>query len=165
MVLEHWQGCRAPWIDPLSRGVIRGLTLGHTPAHVYRAILEGVAYGTEVIVRRMEAEGVRIDTLIACGGATQSPLWMQIHADVCGRPIAIPEEQQAVCLGSAIAASVAAGQHPDLVSAAAAMVRVRTVVNPDPAAHASYRPYVEQYIETYDLMKEASHRLVRSLPG
>jgi ribulose kinase len=46
IVLEHWQGNRTPWTDPLSRGVIRGLTLGHTPAHVYRAILEGVAYGT-----------------------------------------------------------------------------------------------------------------------
>ncbi|MGA2480896.1 MAG: FGGY family carbohydrate kinase [Spirochaetia bacterium] len=165
VVLEHWQGSRAPWTDPLSRGVIRGLTLGHTPAHVYRAILEGVDYGTEVIARRMEAEGVRIDTLVACGGATQSLLWMQIHADVCGRPIAIPEEQQAVCLGSAIAATVAAGQHPDIVSAASAMVRVQKVVTPDPTAHSHYRPYVEQYIETYDCLKEASHRLVRSLPG
>ena len=84
VVLEHWQGNRTPWIDPLSRGVIRGLTLSHTPAHVYRAIMEGVAYGTEVIFRRMAKEGVRIDRLIACGGATQSELWMQIHADVSG---------------------------------------------------------------------------------
>jgi len=50
---------------------------------------------------------------------------MQIHADVSGRPIAIPEEQQAVTLGSAIAATVAAGMHPDITTAASAMVRVR----------------------------------------
>jgi FGGY-family pentulose kinase len=164
VVLEHWQGNRAPWTDPLSRGVIRGLTLGHSPAHVYRAILEGVAYGTEVILQKMEQEGVRIDSLIACGGATQSPLWMQIHADVSGRRIVIPEEQQAVTLGSAIAATVAAGLHPDIITAAAAMVRVRTVVNPDPAAHACYRQYVEQYRDTYESLKDASHRLVQSLP-
>jgi ribulokinase len=163
VVLEHWQGNRTPWTDPLSRGVIRGLSLSHSPAHVYRAILEGVAYGTEVIFRRMEREGVKIDTLIACGGATQSDLWMQIHADVSGKAITITEEQQAVTLGSAIAATVAAGMHPDLVGAAAAMVRVRKVVQPDPAAHERYRAYVAQYEETYESLKDASHRLVKSL--
>ena len=70
VVLEHWQGNRTPWTDPWSRGVIRGLTLGHGPAHVYRAILEGVAFGTEVILQKMAQEGVRIDSIVACGGAT-----------------------------------------------------------------------------------------------
>jgi FGGY-family pentulose kinase len=163
VVLEHWQGNRTPWTDPLSRGVIRGLTLGHTPAHVYRAILEGVAYGTEVILRRMQQEGVRVQSLIACGGATQSPLWMQIHADVSGKEIAIPEEQQAVTLGSAIAASVAAGLHPDLTTAADRMVRISRVVRPDAAAHQRYKPYVDQYEATYECLKDASHRLVQSL--
>ncbi len=163
IVLEHWQGNRTPWTDPLSRGVIRGLTLGHTPAHVYRAILEGVAYGTEVIVRRMEQEGVRIDGLIACGGAAQSPLWMQIHADVSGKRIAIPEELQAATLGSAIAGAVAAGMFADLSSAADAMVRVRAYVQPDSAARERYRPLVGQYEETYECLKDASHRLVSSL--
>ena len=111
----------------------------------------------------MEREGVKIDTLIACGGATQSDLWMQIHADVSGKAITITEEQQAVTLGSAIAATVAAGMHPDLVGAAAAMVRVRKVVQPDPAAHERYRAYVAQYEETYESLKDASHRLVKSL--
>jgi FGGY-family pentulose kinase len=163
VVLEHWQGNRTPWTDPLSRGVIRGLTLGHTPAHVYRAILEGVAYGTEVILRRMQKEGVRLDSLIACGGATQSPLWMQIHADVSGIAIEIPEEQQAVTLGSAIAASVAAGLHPDLTTAADRMVRINRVIRPDAAAHERYKPYVAQYEETYEGLRDASHRLVQSL--
>ena len=163
VVLEHWQGNRTPWVDPLSRGVIRGLSLSHTPAHVYRAILEGVAYGTEVIFRKMEREGVKIDTLIACGGATQSELWMQIHADVSGKPITITEEQQAVTLGSAIAATVAAGLHSNLVDAASAMVRVSKVVKPDLGAHENYKKYVAQYEETYEALKDASHRLVSSL--
>jgi len=163
VVLEHWQGNRTPWTDPLSRGVIRGLTLGHTPAHVYRAILEGVAYGTEVIMRRMEDQGVRIDGLVACGGATQSDLWMQIHADVCGKQIAIPEEQQAVALGSAIAASVAGKVHAGLSEAADAMVRVRRVVTPDARAHERYGEYVSQYEATYEGLKEASHRLAASV--
>ncbi len=163
LVLEHWQGNRTPWIDPLSRGVIRGLTLSHSPAHVYRAIMEGTAYGTQVIFRKMEKEGIRIERIIACGGATQSDLWMKIHADVSGKTITIPEEQQAVTLGSAIAATVAGGIHSDLVSAASKMVRVKKVVEPDLGTHARYADYVDQYAETYEGLKEASHRLVRSL--
>jgi ribulose kinase len=142
--------------------VIRGLTLGHGPAHVYRAILEGVALGTEVILRKMKEEGLRIERIIACGGATQSPLWMQIHADVSGMPITIPEEQQAVTLGSAIAAAVAAGLHPELGAAASAMVRVRTVVEPGQQAHARYAQLVEHYTETYESLKESSRRLVQA---
>ena len=88
---------------------------------------------------------------------------MQIHADVSGMAIAIPEEQQAVTLGSAIAASVAAGLHPDLTTAAGKMVRINRVVRPDAAAHERYRPYVAQYEETYQGLKDASHRLVQSL--
>ncbi len=162
VVLEHWQGNRTPWTDPWSRGVIRGLTLGHGPAHVYRAILEGVAFGTEVILRKMAQEGVRIDSIVACGGATASPLWMQIHADVSGKRIAIPEEQQAVTLGSAIAGAVAAGVHPSLTAAAAAMVRVASVVEPDPQTHARYAGLVQHYTATYESLKEASRRRVEA---
>jgi ribulokinase len=162
VVLEHWQGNRTPWTDPWSRGVIRGLTLGHGPAHVYRAILEGVAFGTEVILQKMAQEGVRIDSIVACGGATASPLWMQIHADVSGKRIAIPEEQQAVTLGSAIAGAVAAGVHPSLTAAAAAMVRVASVVEPDPQAHQRYAGLVEHYTATYESLKEASRRRVEA---
>ena len=162
VVLEHWQGNRTPWTDPWSRGVIRGLTLGHGPAHVYRAILEGVAFGTEVILQKMAQEGVRIDSIVACGGATASPLWMQIHADVSGKPIAIPEEQQAVTLGSAIAGAVAAGVHPSLTAAAAAMVRVASVVEPDSQAHRRYAGLVEHYTATYESLKEASRKRVEA---
>ncbi len=163
IVLEHWQGNRTPWTDPLSRGVIRGLTLSHTPAHIYRAIMEGVAYGTEVIFRRMREEGVHIDRVVACGGATQSDLWRKIMADVCGTAITIPREQQAVTLGSAIAAAVAGGMHPDLVTAAGKMVAVEKVVEPDMKTHARYSALVDQYAATYEGLKDASHRLVKSL--
>ena len=163
IVLEHWQGNRTPWTDPLSRGVIRGLTLSHTPAHIYRAIMEGVAYGTEVIFRRMKEEGVGIDRVVACGGATQSDLWMKIMADVCGKAITIPREQQAVALGSAITAAVAGGLHPDLTAAADKMVAVERVIEPDLSLHARYAELVDQYVATYEGLKEASHKLVKSL--
>ena len=109
LVLDHWQGNRTPWTDPLSRGVIRGLTLSHTPAHIYRAIIERGCIRDRSDFPQLETEGVRIDRVIACGGATQSALWMKTHSDVSGKAIAIPYEQQAATLGSAIAATVAGG--------------------------------------------------------
>lgn len=163
IVLEHWQGNRTPWTDPTSRGVIRGLTLSHTPAHLYRAIMEGIVYGTQVIIERMEAAGVEIREIIACGGATKSNLWMQIHADVTGKPITIPEEQQAVALGSAIAATVAAGLYRSIEEAASRMVRTKGVVSPSRGAKERYGEFVRQYIATYDHLAEDSRRLVRHL--
>ena len=163
VVLEHWQGNRTPWVDANSRGVIRGLTLKHGPAHLFRAIMEGVVYGTQVILQRMESGGVSIDEIIACGGATQSDLWMQIHADVTGKPISIPSEQQAVSLGSAIAAAVGTGIYPDLPTAASAMVSIARVIQPNPDHTPRYREYVRQYEATYHALKAESARLVQTL--
>jgi len=163
VVLEHWQGNRTLWVDSSSRGVIRGLTLSHTPAHLFRAIMEGVAYGTQVIFQRMEQEHLRIEEIIACGGATRSELWMQIVADVTGKPISIPAEQEAVSLGSAIAGIVVAGLYPDLRAAAEATVRTARSVDPDPSNTERYREYVRQYVATYEKLAEESRRLVASL--
>ncbi len=163
VVLEHWQGNRTPWVDANSRGVIRGLTLKHTPAHLFRAIMEGVVYGTQIILKKMEEGGVYIDEIITCGGATQSALWMQIHADVTGKRITIPEEQQAVSLGSAIAGTVGAGIYPDLETAADSMVRIKRVIEPDLRNTAIYEEYVRQYEATYEHLKDDSRRLVESL--
>jgi ribulose kinase len=160
VVLEHWQGNRTPWVDAASRGVIRGFTLKHTPAHVFRAIMEGVVYGTQVILRRFEESAFFVDEIIACGGATRSPLWMQIHADVTGKQITIPDEQEAVTLGSAIAATVAAGIYPDLNIAAEAMVTVSRVIEPNLKNTAFYEEFVRQYISTYESLRENSRRLV-----
>ena len=160
IVLEHWQGNRTPWVDAASRGVIRGFTLKHTPAHVFRAIMEGVVYGTQVILKRFEENKYFVDEIIACGGATRSPLWMQIHADVTGKRITIPEEQEAVTLGSAIAATVAAGIYPDLNQAAKSMVAIARVIEPNLKTTAYYDEFVRQYIATYENLKEDSRKLV-----
>lgn len=163
VVLDHWQGNRTPWTDPTSRGVIRGLTLRHTPAHLFKAILEGVAYGTKVILDGMEHAGVAIDELVVCGGATKSDLWMQIHADVTGKTITIPQEQQAAALGCAILATVGAGIYGSIGEAASQMVRIKKIIEPDMTKHADYQFYVEQYVKTYESLKDESKRIVHRL--
>lgn len=161
LVLEHWQGNRTPWVDARSRGVVRGLSLKHGPEHVYRAIMEGVVYGTAVILRRMEANGFQIKEMIASGGVTNSALWTQLHADITGKPIVVPQEQQAVSLGSAIAATVAVGIYGSLTEAANNMVRIARTLDPDTSNSAVYTEYVDQYERTYDALKDLSDSLVR----
>lgn len=160
LVLDHFQGNRTPWSDPTSRGVIRGLTLGHGPEHVARAIMESVACGSAVIARRMAEAGVALEETVMCGGVTRSEPWTQIHADALGTPITIPAEQEAPLLGSAMAASVAAGVHPDLRTAAARMARPDRVVAPNAATAEAYAFLTDQYERTYEALARESRRMV-----
>ena len=69
---EHLQGNRTPHTDPLSRGVVSGLTLRHGRAHVYRSILEGISFGTRLIFDAMRANGYLPESVVVAGGATRS---------------------------------------------------------------------------------------------
>ena len=88
---------------------------------------------------------------------------MQIHADVTGKPIAIPTEQQAVSLGAAITATVVAGMYTDLKEAASSMVTIAKRVEPIAENTEKYREYVHQYDATYHALKEHSKRLVETV--
>jgi FGGY-family pentulose kinase len=161
IVLDYWQGNRTPYVDPEARGIIRGLSLKHTTGHLFRAIMEGVAYGTEHILRTFRDNDYVVEEMVAAGGPTKSALWMQIHADVSNVPIILPEVADGAALGSAILGSVAAGLFSDVQSAAAQMVRVRSRIEPDPATHEAYRFYVDQYINTYPLLQPLIQHTVR----
>ena len=163
IVLDSFQGNRTPLVDPNLRGAIWGLSLRHRPEHVFRAILEGIAYGTEFIFRQFAEAGYETKEIYACGGPTRSRLWMQIHADVSGVPIAIPKVQDAPLLGSAILASVASGLYPTVKEAAGNMVTISTLVEPDKTNHEAYRFYVDRYIETYTQMSGLMHQMTDHL--
>lgn len=165
IVLDHWQGNRTPHTDPESRGVIWGLSLRHSPAHVARAIMEGVAYGTEHILRVFRQNKYVVDEIVACGGAVNSPVWMQIHADISNVPITLTRVSEATALGSAILAAVGAGIYPSVQEAAERMVHTAQEIEPDPVAHAAYQFYMESYLRTYPVMKELLHGMVRHVTG
>jgi ribulose kinase len=163
IVLDSFQGNRTPLVDPNLRGAIWGLSLRHTPEHIFRAMMEGIAYGTEYIFRQFKAAGYEVKEIYACGGPTRSRLWMQIHADVSGTPIHIPEVQDAPLLGSAILAGVAAGLYPTVSQAAAEMTKIADCIEPQPANHEAYRFYVDQYIETYSRLSDLMHKMTDAI--
>jgi sugar (pentulose or hexulose) kinase len=144
--LDTWQGCRTPHRDPAMRGAFGGLTLSHTRGHLYRALLEAVTFGGRSVLETLWQAGVRTDEVVLSGGAARSPLWLQMFADVFGRPIRRLTADQPVTLGAAMCAAVGAGRYPDLRAAAAAMARISETIWPDPARHAVYQPLYTRYL-------------------
>jgi FGGY-family pentulose kinase len=165
VVLDYFQGNRSPHTDPLARGVMWGLSLSHTPGHVFRAIIEGICYGTENILRTMRKQGFEPRVNVVSGGPAKSGLWMQIHADVSNVPISFTEVSDGPVLGSAMLAAVGAGIYPDIRTAAENMVHTADAIEPDPERHEEYRFYVDRYMETYPQMRDLMHKTERHLAG
>jgi sugar (pentulose or hexulose) kinase len=80
VALETFQGSRTPVTDPLARGALVGLTLKHTRAHIWRALMEAVCFGTRACVQGLAQAGHEADEIIIAGGAVRSNLWLQMHA-------------------------------------------------------------------------------------
>lgn len=153
LVQDHFQGNRTPHTDPLSRGAITGLTLAHTPAHVFRAVMEGIGFGTRAILERMGQAGFPITEITAGGGATRSPLWLQIHADTARLPVLVPEVAEAPSLGCAILAAHGAGHFASIDDGIAAMVRPGRRIEPDLSRADQYDRLFARYQALYPALK------------
>lgn len=148
IAFDAWRGNRTPYFDPAARGTLCGLTLEHGPAHLYRAVLEGCAFGLRNVVDHLRNGGARVQTLRACGSGAANPLWVRIIADALQIPVLVSEEKHATCLGSAMCASVACGMHDIIESAAAAMAPRFTTLEPQQADDL-YEPYYQAYLKLY----------------
>lgn len=156
--LDYWQGNRCPHKDPRARGVFWGLSLSHGPGHVFRSIYEATAMGTRAIVEDVAGHGLAIERFFAGGGGARSTLWMQIHADILNKPIHLPQESEACLLGSAMVAAVHTGHHSNFSEAAKEMVRMASVVEPNPANVKEYQELYHYYVESYQAMKLLFHQ-------
>lgn len=159
--LDHFQGCRTPHVDGNMRGILAGLSLVHTPAHIYRALVEGICYGTEMIFRLLGRHIKLPHEIVACGGATKSRFWMQTHADVSNIAIHIPKINEAPVLGSAILGAVAGGVYGSVSEASRNMTEIIDRIEPNQERHQEYRFYVQKYAELYPLMSDWMHGLVK----
>jgi glycerol kinase len=103
-------GLGAPHWDAEARGLITGLTLGSTCAHIVRSALESIAYQTRELVEAMEADsGERLQELRVDGGAVANNFLMQFQADILGRRIVRPADTETTALGAAYLAGLATG--------------------------------------------------------
>ncbi len=153
IVLDTWQGNRTPYRNPLAKGAIWGMTLSHSRAHLYRAILESVAYGTRNILDCFAKVNIEIKRIIACGGVLNNNLWLQIIANVTGIPIQKVSFGEAGVLGCAVCTAAGLGIYTDLTQAAKNMVTHGEVIEVDQSEHELYSHYFEMYKKTYELLE------------
>lgn len=152
LALDWNNGNRTILVDQRLTGLLVGQTLHSTRAEIYRALIEATAFGARAIIERFREYGVRIDRIVCAGGiAEKNPMLMQIYADVTGCTMLLAGSSQACALGSAVAAAVIAGVHPDFATAQARMTSLkRTAYRPRPAAQKTYAELYALYRQLHD---------------
>jgi xylulokinase len=164
IILPYFAGERTPINDPEARGLIAGLTLSHTRADLYRALLESVGYGIRHNVDTMREMHVPPQRILAVGGGTRNPLWLQIVSDIAGVEQLVPDQHYGASYGDAFLAGVGIGLFADTTQVTQ-WVRHREVVRPRPDAHAQYEAYYRIYRQLYEDSAQAVHQLARLAAG
>ena len=148
--IDWWNGSRSPYLDPTLTGCLFGMTLRTRPEHIYRALLEAAAFNTRQLFESLESHGVAIGRVIAGGGIPhKNALYMQILADVLGRPVLVTGSDSACAVGAAILAAWGGGLYDSPEAAIHAMAKAPgAVYHPDP--NADYEAKYRRYAETAD---------------
>lgn len=157
LVLPYFAGERTPVFDPRARGVLAGLTLRHTRAHLYRAVYEGIAFGVRQIFELLDPGATSVRRVVAVGGGTQDGLWPQIVSDVTGRSQLLPVQTIGACYGDALLAAIGSGLvDPDTDWAACDRELV-----PDRSTRETYDELYDGYLQLYPATRPAVHRLAQ----
>ena len=155
LFLPALSGAMAPRWNASMRGCFAGLALGQDARQLSRAVLEGCAYALRDVVDRFDALGVGAGELRVVGGGARSRLWMQIKADVTGRPVRRVLCEEATAAGAAMLAAVAAGNFASLPEAMAHVVALDdAVLEPDPLRARLYAVGYERYRALFDAVEE-----------
>jgi sugar (pentulose or hexulose) kinase len=161
----YWSpGLKVP--GPEAKGAIIGFGDVHTRAHLYRAILEGLAYALREGKERSERRsGIPITELRVSGGGSQSDAALQLTADIFGLPTSRPHIYETSGLGAAVNAAVGLKLHPDFGTAVASMTRIRQVFEPNLEHHQIYDAlYKNVYIQLYRRLKPL-YEQIREITG
>ncbi|NKY51390.1 FGGY-family carbohydrate kinase [Nocardia vermiculata] len=153
LMLPYFAGERTPLFDPDARGIVAGLTTSHGRSELYRAALEGTAYGVRHNLEAMSDAGGQPRRLVAVGGGTKGGLWTRIVSDVTGLRQELPAETVGACLGDALLAAEAAGVDTS------GWNPVTSIIEPDAERHAIYDRYNRRYRELYESTTDIAHFL------
>ena len=163
LALPYWAGALTPYWDHNARGALLGLTGVHGKSHVYRALLEGIAFEQRLLTSGAEtALGEPVNDLVALGGGSRSAVWCQIIADVMQRRVSVVREPESTCLGAGMLAAAAVGIHGSIPEAGAAMSGTCTAFDPEPGAAAVYDRLYEVYRDIYPANRNLFARLAEA---
>jgi xylulokinase len=153
LLLPHFIGAGTPYLDPESRGALVGLSLATEPGDILAAILEGTTFELHVNMDSFENAGITIHEMRAVGGGAKSDRWLQLKADITGKPIVRLEVTESGCLGSAIQAGIAAGVYASHGEALHRLVKLGRRFEPNAATARQYEELYATYRSLYAQVK------------
>jgi xylulokinase len=153
LFLPYLSGERTPHADPGARGAFTGLSVRHDRGALTRGVLEGVAYGLRDSLELLRDLGVQPEAARVSGGGARSGLWLRIVASVLGLPLERTEVEEGAAYGAALLGGVAGGVFADVHEAVQACVRVRDVVEPEPAWQETYERGYERFRAVYPAVR------------
>jgi xylulokinase len=156
--LPYLAGERTPVMDPQARGAFVGLTLRHDRRYMVRAVMEGVVFALRQGLELMAGLGVPLERILASGGATRHPLWLQLQADIFNRPVYPSQTQEATARGAALLAGIGAGLYANAQDACQRTVRFSDQpVLPNPEVTPIYQQAYQTYCRLYPALKTIQH--------
>jgi len=162
LVMPHWSGAGTghfPLLNPASRGAILGLTLAHEKSDLDRAVFEGITFEARLIVETFQQAGIPIEKFIVTGGGAKSPFWLQLKADIIGKPMGVPETTEASAMGAAMLAAVGSGYYSGFEEAVSRFCRTKAVFEPVADNEEKYNRIFPIYRDLYDAVIDINTRL------
>jgi xylulokinase len=157
LCLPYFLGEKTPIQDPLARGTFTGLSLGHGPGHLWRALLEAVAYGFRHHIEVFDELGYGPRQFFASDGGSQSRVWMQILADVLQKPVRLLANPYGSCVGAAWVAAIGSGQDVGW-NDVQGLSGLGASVTPEPSYAAVYDRGYREFHDLYDTLKPLFRR-------
>ncbi len=151
ILVPYFTGERSPHWDSTARAVLSGLALGHTRAHIARAVLEGVAFCLADVWEALDVAAGVHEAVRLTGGITQSHLWAQIVADVLGVRLVAVEAADASAVGAAMLGACALEGIPleQIAARTGSSLQKGTLYTPDQDRTAFYRGVHRAYQDLY----------------
>ncbi len=156
VVLPYFSGERSPINDADARGIIFGLDIGHSKAHLYRAAYEGVGYSINHTLQVMAAAGAKAEIMTAVGGGTKNGSWLQAVSDITKVPQRVPSVTLGASYGNCFIAGYAAGIFKDPREISQWVATDRTV-SPDERNYVVYETRMKTYLELYKRNADLMH--------
>ncbi|MBC8535791.1 FGGY-family carbohydrate kinase [Feifania hominis] len=156
--LPYFVGERTPIQDPKARGVFFGLNLNHTRAHLYKSALEGISYAIAQHFDIWHAGNSTISKVMAVGGGTKNPPWLQMISDVTGETIHTSQITVGASYGDCMLAGLGVGYYRDR-SEFDRLIKPGVTYSPNAGQHELYKPLRKLYDELYPATKELMHKL------
>jgi ribulose kinase len=156
IVLDDFMGNRTPYRDANMRGGVLGLSLSNTGEDIYRATVEGVAFGTRQVLEAFSNAGISARSLFFSGGIRHNPIWLQTTADVLGHPINIVETENLTLMATATSAAMGAGFFGSWREAELVFSPEYGVIDPNMDSH----EILSDLYGTYSRAKEANRQIL-----